>query len=385
MNLLQIVEGNAKIFIPNPKDYVKEGKFDPSWAPVFYNPKMEFNRSISVVAVSIINPKSIIDALAATGVRGIRYFMESKANIEELILNDKNPIAIDLIKRNLDANNIKNGKLYNRDANALLYEIKSDFVDIDPFGSPAPFILSSINSSKRKGVVAYTATDLSPLQGSSKNSCRRKYDSEVDKLSFSREVGIRVLIGKIAREASILEKSIYPLFAFFKDYYYRLFVRVDSGAKKSDAVLNDLGYIFECESCGYFFSSKERCVNSCPRCGSRKLRTAGPLWLGSLNDAEFLSSMKSQLVRFDYLRSFKEITKLLDSLILETKYPLIGYYRLDSLASKLKVNIPPRDKIIECLRGNAVVSHLDYRGIKTDRNFDEVIECIKSLSNINNK
>ncbi|MCY0859498.1 MAG: tRNA (guanine(26)-N(2))-dimethyltransferase [Sulfolobaceae archaeon] len=379
MKLIQITEGKARILIPDPKEYSKEGKYDPSWAPVFYNPKMEFNRSISVITVSILGPKSIVDALSATGVRGIRYYIESGSNIQEIIFNDKNPLAVKLITENLKLNDVNNGKVLNKDANALLYEIKADFVDIDPFGSPSPFILSSINATKRNGVVAYTATDLSPLQGTSRTSCRRKYDAEVDKLSFSREVGLRVLIGKIVREAAILEKSVTPLFSFFKDYYYRIFAKVEAGAKKADNALDKLGYLYECMSCGYFFTSKSRNVDKCPRCSSTSLKIAGPLWLGKLNDISFLEKLRTQVNKFSYVTSFNEIMKLLDVLLSESKYDLIGYYRLDSLASKLKRNIPPREKLLECL-GDGTVTHFDYRSIKTNKSFDEVLECIKTSS-----
>ncbi|WP_252896547.1 hypothetical protein [Metallosphaera hakonensis] len=60
----------------------------------------------------------------------------------------------------------------------------------------------------------------------------RKYGASGGKLSFSREAGLRVLLAKIAREAAVQEKGIKPLVSFYNDYYYRLFVRMDDGAKK---------------------------------------------------------------------------------------------------------------------------------------------------------
>jgi len=209
MNLIEIREGKASLLIPNPKDYEKEGRYDPSWSPVFYNPKMRLNRDISVLALSVIKPKSVVDALSASGVRGIRYYTEI-GGIEKLILNDKNPIATELIKKNAEKNYV-NARITTKDANSLLYEIKADFVDIDPFGSPAPFILSAINATINKGYVAFTATDLSALECSSKFSARRKYDLICERLSFSKELGIRGLIAKVIREGAIIEKAAYPI------------------------------------------------------------------------------------------------------------------------------------------------------------------------------
>lgn len=375
MNLRQVKEGKAAILIPDPSAYEKEGKYDPAWAPVFYNPKMIFNRDLSVIAVSVISPKTVIDALSATGTRGIRYYLESGLSME-LVLNDKNPLATELIKKNLELNSVNDAVVTTKDANSVLYEMKFDFIDIDPFGSPSPFILSSINSAKNNGYVAYTATDLSPLEGRAMRSCRRKYDVESTKLSFSKEIGIRVLISKIVREAAILEKTVIPLFSFYHDYYYRLFLKVFRGAKKADENLEKLGYAFECETCGFSSMSKD-IVAKCPRCGN-KVKIAGKIWLGQLNDQEFIKLIKEKLDKYNYLQTYKDIAKLLGQLLEENKFSS-NYINLEFLASRYKLNVPAKNKVIECL-GEASNTHLDPKGIKTNKNFDEVLECIKTLS-----
>lgn len=375
MNLKQIREGKAEILIPDPSKYEKEGKYDPAWAPVFYNPKMVFNRDISIVAVAVISPKSGIDALSATGVRGIRYYLEANS-LEEIILNDKSSIAVELIKKNLALNKISSAIVTNRDANSLLYEIKSDFTDIDPFGSPSPFILSSINSVKNNGYVGYTATDLSPLEGRAIKSCRRKYDVNNAKLSFSKEIGVRVLISKIVREAAILEKAVIPMFTFYHDYYYRLFLKVVKGARKADESLDKLGYAFECDFCGFSSMTKD-IVNNCPRCGS-KVKLVGKIWLDELNNQEFITMMREKLQKYSYLQTYEEIDKLLNQVARESKFKS-HYINLEFLASRYKINVPSKKKVIECL-GEATETHFDPKGIKTSKNFDEILECIKSLS-----
>jgi N(2),N(2)-dimethylguanosine tRNA methyltransferase (EC 2.1.1.32) len=249
MKLTKIREGKAEILVPDPKEYEKEGKFDPSWAPVFYNPRMELNRDISVLFLNIIRPRRIVDALSATGIRGIRYFKEVEG-VEEVIFNDLSKEAVELINENIKINNIR-GKVFNKDANSLLYEVKADFIDIDPFGTPAPFLLASFHSVIRGGYVGITATDLSALVCSSKSSARRKYDIICDRLSFSKEVGIRGLIGKAIREAAVVEKAAIPVFSFYHDYYYRVFFKVEGGAKKADSLLSRLVYYYECPKCGY--------------------------------------------------------------------------------------------------------------------------------------
>ena len=94
MKLVNIKEGRAEIFIPK-----AERIYD---APVFYNPAMTLNRDLSVLVLQVLNPKTVLDALSATGIRGIRYALET--NAEEIWLNDINPDAFKLIIKNLKIN-----------------------------------------------------------------------------------------------------------------------------------------------------------------------------------------------------------------------------------------------------------------------------------------
>lgn len=375
MNLVEVKEGKVSILIPNPKDYEKNGKFDPSWSPIFYNPRMKLNRDISVIIMSIIKPKSIIDALSASGVRGIRYFVEA-GNVEKLILNDKNPLATELIKKNLERNGI-NALVTTRDANSLLYETKAEFVDIDPFGSPSPFILSAISSTINHGHVAFTATDLSALECSSKYSARRKYDLICDKLSFSKELGIRGLIAKVIREAGILEKAAYPIFSFYYDYYYRVVFKIENGAKKVDKLLDKQGFYYECPKCRYRIIDSNYDRKSCPRCGT-EMRKYGPAWTDNIWDKNFLLLVKENLKKFQYLETFNLIEKIVNMISEESKYEE-PYYRLDLISSFLKTNIPKREDMINCLK-DATTTHFEYRGIRSNKKLDEIEECIKKLT-----
>jgi len=373
MKLREIIEGKARILVPDLEEYKKGDFVDPAWAPVFYNPRMVFNRDLSVLVVSVISPKSAIDALSATGVRGIRYYVES--NVKDIILNDKSPLAYELMIKNVELNNLpsSNVRVYNRDANSLLFETYAEFIDIDPFGSPIPFVLSSAKSAGKGGYVAYTATDLAPLEGSHRNSCKRKYGAINEKLSFSKEVGLRILIAKIIQEAAIIEKALQPILTYYADHYYRTYFRVDKGARRTDELLEQLGYYYECSKCGLVIESNEFHRLECPRCKIR-MKVAGPLWLGKLNDLEFIEKLGNELEKFKYLSTYERISKLLNYLKEESKYG--HYWRLDFLASRLGVNVPKREKVIECL-GNGSFTHFDYRGIKTSEDFDKIIECIE--------
>ncbi len=367
MKKIEIKEGKAILHIPDPKQYMIDGKFDPAWSPVFYNPRMKLNRDISVAVARIFSPKTMIDAFSASGVRGIRYALES--GVEHVVFNDIDRDAVDLIKENVELNSLSSYEIYNMEANALLDVKRGAFIDIDPFGSPSPFIQASMRSTGRHGLIGFTATDLSPLEGSSPKACRRKYGAvNKRKLSFSKEVGIRILIGKIAKDAAIEEKGISPVLSFYHGHFFRVFVRVEEGATRADNSLEKMGFVAECERCGYHKFSYDSCdLRKCDYCGGEMI-VAGPLWLGELQDNTLLRQLQV---------GDEAGEKIISKIRAEADAPLF-YYSLDKLSSRLKLSaVPSTRDVVECTSG--FYTHFDPKGVKTDLSFEKVIECIKKF------
>ena len=123
---------------------VKTPEFDKvsSKAPVFYNPVMELNRDISVIAIKTYKEEleheiSICDAFGGSGIRGVRYAKEIE-NVSKVVVTDINPLAIQFANENIEINDLNNVKTCKEDANILLRKCKGkfDIVDIDPFGTP---------------------------------------------------------------------------------------------------------------------------------------------------------------------------------------------------------------------------------------------------------
>lgn len=159
--------------------YAPVGKISKK-LPVFYNPEMKLNRDICILLLkSVPSELKIADILAGTGVRSIRLLKElPKSRIKTVDINDCNPEAEKLIKKNLKLNKIKGKKavVHCKDANDFLIESNGfNYIDIDPFGSPNPFLDNSIRRLARDGILAVTATDTSALAGSHPDSCKRKY------------------------------------------------------------------------------------------------------------------------------------------------------------------------------------------------------------------
>ncbi|MCX8182492.1 MAG: tRNA (guanine(10)-N(2))-dimethyltransferase [Candidatus Methanomethyliaceae archaeon] len=388
MRLVEIKEGRTLLLVPDFAEYARKGAYDPSRAQVFYNPKMEFSRDLAVLALkSYINEinrdVAVCDPLAGVGVRGIRYAKEVDG-VEKSVVGDLNKEAIPIILENVKINDL-GGKVEveHKDANLLLATHSEpgkrfDFIDLDPFGTPVPFIDSAIRAIKNKGIIALTATDTAPLCGVYVKPCLRKYGAFPLRCEFCHEVGLRILIGS-AVFASIREDfGVMVLLSYSVDHYFRAYLQLFLGAKKADASASLLGYLLYCQNCSWrdTVPLSGKIIASCPLC-QKPLKRAGPLWCGSLVDRRFLQSMMEQ--DLSSLNTKRRIEKMLRLLIEESGMPP-AYYSADLLSSKLKRGPPPVSLIIQRLKERGHVAsptHFNPKAFKTDAPLDIIMEVIK--------
>ena len=103
---------------------------------------------------------SIMEGLAASGLRSIRYAKEI-SNVKEIIANDYSRDAVEAIKRNAERNGVSGlVKAVQGDASQTLYKAlgegnKYSVIDLDPYGSAAPFLDGAIQAVKNGGCVAF--------------------------------------------------------------------------------------------------------------------------------------------------------------------------------------------------------------------------------------
>jgi len=393
---IEVKEGLVKLLVPNPELFKRsDGVYEPSWAPVFYNPRMTFNRDLSVIILQALTNLSylrdvlVLDALAGTGVRGLRYVKEVNG-VNTSLINDIDPLAYKLMVKNIELNGLKDRvKAYNKDANILMNElklskVKVNFIDIDPFGSPIPYLQSALWLVTKDGVLAVTATDTAVLTGKHAHALLKKYRAIGFKTDFKNEFAARVLLSSIAFRASEMDKYIVPLFTISTEHYVRVFVKVGKGGKKAyDMVKNKVGYVHYCTKCCYrvFVGIDEEVGGVCPYCGG-KLARLGPLWISSLYDEQLVKGVDPDLLRrFSYVSTYIKLTKFLK--FVRYEYSINQpYYSLPKLCSNLGINIPKLSKVIECLRNagySASRTHMDQQGIKTDAPYGELIKCVKGL------
>ncbi len=367
-----IREGSAEIF-------VYEGKITKQ-DPVFFNPDMKFNRDVSVECLKAFGKTraeaqseagafkmAVCDVLAGSGIRGIRYLLEVP-DIEFAVLNDLNPTAVSIIKKNIDHNKVKNAVVEKMDANVLLSMNKNKFtfVDVDPFGSPAFFIDSAGRALQHRSMLAATATDLGPLAGTYPGTCKRRYGAKSLKSDIMHETGIRILAGYMIRTLAKYDLGFMPVLSFASRHYYRIFGTADRRRSSADDSISKIGFFLYCHKCTERRFSEQN-SGTCG-CGNA-FDFAGPLYTGQLCDTEFISMIKP---------AEDDLKKFFDTILEESK---VGgmLYDIHEISSKNRISPVKTETIVKKLREQgyaATRSIFEGPKIRTDAPLPIIIKSI---------
>lgn len=366
----------------------------------------------------------ILDALAASGLRSIRYWNElSPSLIHSITINDLDPAAVDLAKENMEFNNLSdilleeenNGKrgiaVVNNDATHLMYQsrrkpglrninpIKAmqkeqyDVIDLDPYGSAAPFLDGAVQAVVDGGLLAVTCTDMAALGGSHPETAYGRYGSmPISQSGYLQELAVRILLSNIAQRAAVYGRSIRPILSVGMHFYVRVFVEVyDHKA----AVVNlslDIGNVYQSVQCPSFHTiphgqhGKNKHIiqatrapkyPECEETGGR-FKTAGPCWLSAMHNRDVLSEAIARLDKlkggkdknklFGYLKQDRELHGLLTSCSEELPdAPL--YYLLPNLSHAVSCSTPTVNSMKSAIMNagyQASGYHKHAQAIKTD-------------------
>ena len=347
VNKFKIVEeGLSKVKVPVHEKVSKE-------MVVFYNPVMVLNRDLSTLvlrAVCELNNKNDLQIalpLAGSGIRACRFIQELPKQIRFLSINDYSKDACKLIKENLKKNKTKENKkikitISNNEASKFLLDgLGFDYIDVDPFGTPNPFLDASIKRISREGILAVTATDTSALSGTYELAGKRKYWGSPMRNSQMHEVGLRLLIRKVQLLGAQYEKALIPVYSLSEDHYMKIFFLCKKGKKEVDNLLKLHKYFHYCDSCLSSFSSeynKEECV-VCKfekeKKKNKETRVAGPVFVGKLFDEKLANKISELAEKLDFIdKKTKRITAIIAE---EAKFKGLGFFRLNDIAKKFKI------------------------------------------------
>lgn len=282
-------------------------------------------------------PFSILDALSATGLRAIRYAKEIPF-ATHIIANDVSADAIKAINLNVDHNEIQNVvQAHVGDARAYMYQKAAnegdtnsdrhvhrfDVIDLDPYGTAAPFFDAALQALKDDGLLCVTCTDAGVWAS---NGYPEKsfglYGGIPVKGYHSHEGGLRLILHAIATTAARYGIAIEPLLSLSIDFYARLFIRIHKRQADVKLLASKTMLVYSCDhGCGawttqrsvrstqqearngevYFkhsFAQGPTSTPNCKHCGF-KTHLAGPMWAGPLHNPYFIQRILDRLPSLD--------------------------------------------------------------------------------------
>ncbi|KAM6307823.1 LOW QUALITY PROTEIN: tRNA (guanine(26)-N(2))-dimethyltransferase [Podargus strigoides] len=333
----------------------------------------------------------VLEALAASGLRSIRFAREVPG-LAAVVANDRSARAVALMSRNVAFNGV--GALVAprmADARMLMYQCKADrerfdVIDLDPYGSPAPFLDAAVQAVSEGGLLCVTCTDMGVLAGNSPETCYSKYGAASLKGRFCHEMALRIVLHSLDSRANCYQRFVAPLLCVSADFYVRVFVRVFTGQAKVKASASKQALVYHCVGCGshhlqrlgratshgtgfkYGAATGPPVGPTCEFCQQRH-QLGGPIWAEPLHDPAFVSGVLAALERSPGRFQTEERMRGMLSVIMEELSDVPLYYTLDGLSSTIHCTTPSLLQFRSALlhAGCRVsLSHACRNAVKTD-------------------
>ncbi len=341
---------------------------------VFYNPLMKLNRDISLLVIKSFFKQPIIfcDPMGASAIRELRFLKTIPECFEKIIIGDISQRAIDEMQKNFKENDISTEKVEFMQANAINTISKQyyDFIEIDPFGSPIPFLDIAMQRIKHYGILSVTATDTAALCGTYPKTTLRKYNIKNQMTLAYNEIGLRNLIAYCQVQSAKYEKVLKPLISYSIDHYYKIFFQVTDSRTEAYEMIKDLKWIeYDSINQDYKVHDNEICDN-----------LIGKTFVKDYTDKEFIEKLISNS---DMIKDNKKLLNILEKLKLEPDN--IPFYKnIHKLQKSQKTNaqITFNELLEEIHKENhkAQKVHNDNVSIKTSAPTDIIVKILKKYS-----
>uniref|UniRef100_A0A8D2DF84 tRNA (guanine(26)-N(2))-dimethyltransferase n=1 Tax=Sciurus vulgaris TaxID=55149 RepID=A0A8D2DF84_SCIVU len=309
----------------------------------------------------------VLEGLAASGLRSIRFAREVPG-LRSVVANDASARAVDLMRHNVQLNGVAHlVQPSQADARMLMYQHQKvserfDVIDLDPYGSPAPFLDAAVQAVSEGGLLCVTCTDMAVLAGNSGETCYSKYGAMALKSRACHEMALRIVLHSLDLRANCYQRFVVPLLSISADFYVRVFVRIFTGQAKVKASAR----VKFSAACGPPVSPE------CEHCGQRH-QLGGPLWAEPIHNLDFvgrvLEAVSANPGRFHTSERIRGVL----SVITEELPDVPLYYTLDQLSSTIHCNTPSLLQWAQAL-GSALLhagfrvslSHACKNAVKTD-------------------
>ncbi|KAB8228220.1 S-adenosyl-L-methionine-dependent methyltransferase [Aspergillus alliaceus] len=315
---------------------------------------------------------TILDALSATGLRALRYASEIPF-VTCVVANDLSPSAIQSMKLNIEYNGLEKLIQPNTgDARTYMYSTlhpastqssgqhtgKFDVIDLDPYGTAAPFMDSAVQAVKDGGLLCVTCTDAGVWAS---NGYPEKsfalYGGVSMKGTHCHEGGLRLILHSLAASAAKYGLAIEPLLSLSIDFYGRVFVRVHRSPAEVKFVSGNTMIVYNCDSgCGAWLDKKGNPFYHYGFAqGPVANTTCGPMWAGPLHNPHFIQKILDMLPTTD--RSIYQTVDRLEGMLttaLEEDLSLSDSSRSGSPESTL-----PGTKAVAPSGDSAIIPRID--------------------------
>ncbi|KAL6645867.1 hypothetical protein ACP70R_017475 [Stipagrostis hirtigluma subsp. patula] len=348
-----------------------------------------------------LKPPVVLEALAASGLRSLRYALEVDG-LGKVVALDNDKASVEACKRNIKFNGASAvSKVEAHLADARVYMLthpkEFDAVDLDPYGSPSIFLDSAVQAVGDGGLLMCTATDMAVLCGTNGEVCYSKYGSYPVKGKYCHEMALRILLASIESHANRYKRYIVPVLSVFMDFYVRVFVRVFTSASEIKNTPLKLSYVYQCVGCDSFHLqplgrtvTKNNSVKHAPAIGpvvpqecsdcGKKFNVGGPIWSAPIHDQDWVVSTLTDIRSMkDRYPAYDKITSVLTT-VSEELHDIPLFFSLHNIAGTVKCTSPSavmfRSAVLNA--GYRISStHVNPLGLKSDALWEVVWDIMR--------
>ncbi|EMS57358.1 putative N(2),N(2)-dimethylguanosine tRNA methyltransferase 1 [Triticum urartu] len=291
-----------------------------------------------------LKPPIVLEALAASGLRSLRYAREVDG-LGKVVALDNDKASIEACKRNIKFNGASAiSKVEAHLADARVYMLthpkEFDVVDLDPYGSPSIFLDSAVQAVADGGLLMCTATDLAVLCGTNGEVCYSKYGSYPVKGKYCHEMALRILLACIESLGRTVTKN--------------------NSLKHAPGI----GPVVpqECSDCG------------------KKFNVGGPIWSAPIHDQDWVLSTLTDVRQMkDRYPAYNKITSVLTT-VSEELHDIPLFFSLHNISGTVKCTSPSavmfRSAVINA--GYQISSsHCNPLGLKSDAPWDVIWDIMR--------
>jgi tRNA (guanine26-N2/guanine27-N2)-dimethyltransferase len=130
-------------------------------------------------------------------------------------------------------------------------------VDLDPYGTVAPFLDAAVQSVADGGLLCVTSTDCAVLASNNyPEKAFSLYGGSCTRVEYCHEIALRLVLHAISSSAAKYGRYIQPMLSLSIDFYVRLFVRVHTGPSEVKRVASKTGLVYTCSYCQDFHEQR---------------------------------------------------------------------------------------------------------------------------------